>query len=172
MGKQAIGKTKGGFNTKIHMICTDENNPVIFSLSPGNAGDAPCGRELIKKLGKQKKQRYLLMDKAYEGDDTRFLAQSLNFKPVVPPKSNRKIPWNFDEVYNLISYFRQKNCNDDFVIYTGYYPNEVENYVEKLKKFKNIVIKFGRFIPKSASVFDKILGVKLASKNQFAEKIS
>lgn len=80
--------------------------------------------------------------------------------------------FNFGEVYNLISYFRQKNCNDDFVIYTGYYPNEVENYVEKLKKFKNIVIKFGRFIPKSASVFDKILGVKLASKNQFAEKIS
>jgi organic radical activating enzyme len=80
--------------------------------------------------------------------------------------------FNFDEVYNLISYFRQKNCNDDFVIYTGYYPNEVENYVEKFKKFKNIIIKFGRFIPKSASVFDKILGVKLASKNQFAEKIS
>ena len=80
--------------------------------------------------------------------------------------------FNFDEVYNLISYFRQKNCNDDFVIYTGYYPNEVENYIEKLKKFKNIVIKFGRFIPKSASVFDKILGVKLASKNQFAKKIS
>ena len=80
--------------------------------------------------------------------------------------------FNFDEVYNLISYFRQKNCNDDFVIYTGYYPNEVENYIEKLKKFKNIIIKFGRFIPKSASVFDKILGVKLASKNQFAEKIS
>lgn len=80
--------------------------------------------------------------------------------------------FNFDEVYNLISYFRQKNCNDDFVIYTGYYPNEVENYIEKLKKFKNIIIKFGRFIPKSASIFDKILGVKLASKNQFAEKIS
>ena len=95
MGKQAIGKTKGG---KIHMICTDENNPVIFSLSPGNAGDAPCGRELIKKLGKQKKQRYLLMDKAYEGDNTRLLAQSLNFKPIVPPKSNRKIPWIFDKV--------------------------------------------------------------------------
>ena len=31
-----IGKTKGGFNPKIHMICTNENNPVIFSLSPGN----------------------------------------------------------------------------------------------------------------------------------------
>ena len=50
--------------------------------------------------------------------------------------------FNFDEVYNLISYFRQKNCNDDFVIYTGYYPNEVENYVEKLKKFKKNLLLF------------------------------
>ena len=80
------------------MICTDENNAVIFPLSPGSAGDAPCGRELIKKLGKQKKQRYFLMDN-YAGDNTRFLAQSLNFKPVVPPKSNRKTPWNFDKVF-------------------------------------------------------------------------
>ena len=39
------------------------------------------------------------MDKAYEGDDTRFLAQSLNFKPIVPPKSNRKSPWIFDKVF-------------------------------------------------------------------------
>ena len=80
--------------------------------------------------------------------------------------------FNFDEIYNLISYFRQKNCNDDFVIYTGYYPDEIKNYIQELKKFENIIIKFGRFIPKSASVLDKILGVKLASENQFAKKIS
>ena len=48
------------------MICADEKNPVIFALSPGHFGDAPCGRKLICRLGKQKKQRYLLMDKAYE----------------------------------------------------------------------------------------------------------
>ena len=28
------------------------------------------------------------MGKAYEDNNTRFLAQSLNFKPIVPPKSN------------------------------------------------------------------------------------
>ena len=38
------------------------------------------------------------MDKAYEDNNTRFLTQSLNFKPIVPPKSNRKSPWNFDKV--------------------------------------------------------------------------
>ena len=78
---------------------------------------------------------------------------------------------SFDDVFRLISYFRSNNCNDDFVIYTGYYPNEIEKYIEKLRKFRNIIIKFGRFIPKSTPIFDKILGVTLASTNQFSEKI-
>ena len=115
MGKQAIGKTKGGFNTKIHMICTDENNPVIFSLSPGNAGDAPCGRELIKKLGKQKKQRYLLMGKAYEDNNTRFLAQSLNFKPIVPPKSNL-IKFCINRVTTLNDFFGKLSVSGVFLL--------------------------------------------------------
>jgi hypothetical protein len=109
--------SKGGFNTKIHMICTDENNPVIFSLSPSNAGDAPCGRGLIKKLGKQKKQRYLLMDKVYEGDNTRLLAQSLNFKPIVPPKSNRKIPWNFGSWYKVVYKRISENQSIDIITF-------------------------------------------------------
>ena len=54
MGKQAIGKTKGGLNTKIHMICTDENNPVIFSLSPGNAGMLHVAENLSKNSENKK----------------------------------------------------------------------------------------------------------------------
>ena len=97
-GKQAIGKTKGGWNTKVHMICADDRNPVIFTLLPGQNGDAPEGRALLEKLGKIKKKKYLLMDKAYEGYETRNLAETLNFIPVVPPKSNRKVPWLFDKI--------------------------------------------------------------------------
>ena len=48
----------------------------------------------------------------------------------------------------------------------------IKDYIQELKKFETIIIKFGRFIPKSDSIFDKILGIKLASENQFAEKIS
>ena len=49
---------------------------------------------------------------------------------------------SFDEVYNLISYFRTNGCDDDFVIYTGYYPNEITEYINKLGKFENIIVKF------------------------------
>lgn len=79
---------------------------------------------------------------------------------------------SYDEIFNLISYFRKKSCNDDFVIYTGYYPSELDDKIKELKRFKNIIIKFGRYIPNSAGRFDKTLGVTLASKNQFALKIS
>ena len=79
---------------------------------------------------------------------------------------------SFDEVYNLISYFRLNDCNDDFVIYSGYYPDEIENEINNLKKFKNIIVKFGRYIPNANSKYDEILGVTLVSDNQFSIKIN
>ena len=63
-------------------------------------------------------------------------------------------------------------CCDDIVIYTGYYPEEIKEQIEALSKYKNIVIKFGRFIPNSVRRFDGVLGVELASENQYAERIS
>ena len=38
----------------------------------------------------------MLMDRAYEGDETRQLVLSLGMIPVVPPKSNRIEPWEYD----------------------------------------------------------------------------
>ena len=77
----------------------------------------------------------------------------------------------FEEVYNFISEFRKTN-NDDVVIFTGYYPNEIESEIDKLKEFENIYLKVGRFIANSESVYDEVLGITLASSNQYGIKIS
>jgi pyruvate-formate lyase-activating enzyme len=77
----------------------------------------------------------------------------------------------FDELFDFIKDFREV-CDDDIVIYTGYYENEIEDKINKLKEFKNVIIKFGRFIPGQRSHLDKILKVKLANKEQYAKKIS
>lgn len=77
----------------------------------------------------------------------------------------------FDEIYDLIKYFRDKSCNDIFVIYTGYYPNEIEEELNKLRELNNIIVKFGRFIPNRPHRYDEVLGVELASDNQYAEVI-
>lgn len=78
----------------------------------------------------------------------------------------------------LIKAFRQYT-NDDIVIYTGYEKCELTDDMTSLsktynqiKQFQNIIIKFGRFIPNQQSHYDQILGIKLASNNQYAEVIS
>lgn len=78
---------------------------------------------------------------------------------------------SWEELYYFIDLFRDKS-NDDIVIYTGYEIGEVRDYVNILKEYKNIIIKFGRFIPNQKSYFDEVLGVNLASRNQYALKIS
>lgn len=81
----------------------------------------------------------------------------------------------FDDVMELIKYFRQKGCKDDFVIYTGYYEDELQKEIEFIESFVKdyggkIIVKFGRFIPDQESRWDEILGVELASPNQYAKE--
>ncbi len=77
----------------------------------------------------------------------------------------------WEDLYKLIFYFRQKT-EDDIIIYTGYYKEEKEKYINCLKQFSNIIIKYGRYIPGHEKHYDEILGIYLASNNQYAERIS
>lgn len=80
---------------------------------------------------------------------------------------------SFGEVIGLITTLRgEYRCDDDIVIYTGYNKDESEQWIQQLQTVPNIIIKFGRFVPDQQSHYDEILGVKLASDNQFAERIS
>ena len=80
----------------------------------------------------------------------------------------------FDSWDDLIEFSKQlrESTDDDIVIYTGYYKEEIIDKVETLCKYKNIVIKFGRYIPNQEKHYDEVLGVWLASNNQYAERIS
>ena len=77
----------------------------------------------------------------------------------------------FQELVSFIDEFR-KVSEDDIVIYTGYYESEIEKEIEILKNYKNIIIKFGRYIPNRNNRYDDVLGITLISDNQYAKKIS
>lgn len=79
---------------------------------------------------------------------------------------------SYNDLIMFISVFREQ-CDDDIVIYTGYKYDEIKENIDYIaKRYKNIIVKFGRFIPNQESHYDKTLGVTLASPNQYAEKIS
>lgn len=77
---------------------------------------------------------------------------------------------SWDDLQCLILNFRYYT-NDDIVIYTGYYKEEIDKEkIDWLKLYSPIIIKYGRFIPNNEEYFNNDLGVKLASKNQYTEK--
>ena len=107
------------------MVAASDRDGVIFSLSAGSCGDGPEGRALLRQLGPTDQPVYLLMDRAYEGDETRALAVELGYIPVVPPKSNRKNPWNYDK-----QLYKQRN--------------QVERLFRRIKRFRRIFTRYDK----------------------------
>jgi transposase len=105
------------------MVAADARTAINFSLSAGNDHDAPQGRLLLEDLGPMPEGLPLLMDRAYEGDQTRQLVLDLGMIPVVPPKANRLVPWS----YNRDLYKKR---------------NEIERLFRRLKGFRRIFSRF------------------------------
>lgn len=78
---------------------------------------------------------------------------------------------SFRDLLYFLQDFRQ-NSPDPIIIYTGYEEAEIEYEMEKLAAIGNVVIKFGRYLPGQKKHFDAILGVDLASDNQYAKYFS
>ena len=83
-------------------------------------------------------------------------------------------PFDSEEDLKILITYLRVSTQDDIVIYTGHTKEEVQEreIYQYLLKAKNIIIKFGRFIPNQQPHHDNTLGVELASDNQFAERIS
>ena len=107
------------------MVATSDRDGVIFSLSAGNCGDGPEGRALLRQLGPTDHPVSLLMDRAYEGDETRALAVELGYIPVVPPKRSRKNPWVYDK-----ELYKQRN--------------HVERLFRRIKRFRRIFTRYDK----------------------------
>ncbi len=107
------------------MAAADSRCALAFSLSPGQAGDAPAGRDLLRTLPALPRGGHLVMDRAYEGNETRQLALDLGLEPVVPPHPLRTTPW----LYNKAIYRRR---------------NEIERLFRRLKGFRRIFSRFDK----------------------------
>lgn len=80
----------------------------------------------------------------------------------------------FDSFEDVRDFLKELNkvSSDPVVIYSGYYKDEIEDKVKELTTiYSNLIIKYGRYVPGKEKRFDEVLGVWLASDNQYAEKV-
>jgi len=105
------------------MVAASARCAIGFSLSPGQASDAVEGRALLHSLQELPVGCHLIMDRAYEGNETRQLALDFGFIPVVPPKITRLEPWRYKKAL-----YRRRN--------------EIERLFRRLKGFRRIFSRF------------------------------
>ena len=94
-------------------------------LSGGERHDGPEGRISIEAVGRDFEGVPMLMDRVYEGDETRALASGNGHEPVVPPKKNRKEPWVYDKIK-----FKRRNV--------------VERLFRRLKAYRKICTRYDK----------------------------
>jgi transposase len=122
---QSIGKTRGGWNTKLHVVSADDKVVAALKLSSGREHGSRSGKELLKDKVAAEIKMPLLMDRAYENDEMRKLARELNYEPIVPPKSNRKTPWDYDR-----QLYKERN--------------KIERLFMRIKQFRKIFTRYDK----------------------------
>jgi transposase len=90
---QALGRSRGGFSTKIHAVVDALGYPVDLELTPGQVHDSVPAKNLLK----DKSAEYIIADKAYDSDELIDLIESQGSIPVIPSRSNRKKLREYDK---------------------------------------------------------------------------
>ena len=119
--ERAIGKSRGGATTKIHMAADALGNPLDFTVTGGEVHDAKAAPELIRKI---KAAENLIADKGYDSEEIRQQIRQAKMHPVIPRKSNStKSNPEFDQ-----HLYKQRHL--------------VENLFARLKHFRSIATRF------------------------------
>ena len=117
-----MGRSRGGLTTKIHALVDAEGRPIRFVLTPGQAGDAPAGLDLIDDLAPG---AILIADRAYDTNAIRDHAAACGAWANVPPRTIRKGTFAFSRFV-----YRQRNL--------------VERFFNRIKHFSGIATRYDR----------------------------
>jgi transposase len=87
---EGLGRSRGGFTTKLHARCDGYGRPLGFVLTPGQAHDVQGFGPLFRMVAHRIEA--LLADKGYDADAIRAEIAAAGVEAVIPAKSNRRIP--------------------------------------------------------------------------------
>lgn len=119
--KEALGRSKGGFSTKIHILTDALGNPLKFILTAGQRNDITQAKSLCESISCST----VIADKAYDCDDFVETLAKKKCDPNIPPRSNRKNPREYD-----------KNIYEE--------RHVIECFIGKIKHFRRIFSRYDK----------------------------
>ena len=120
--QQAVGRSRGGRNTKIHALADVKGRLIAILLTGGEAHDCPVAERLIRRV---KLSKCMLGDTAYDSASLREELGDHGTKPVIPNRCNRKQPFTFNKRLYKLRW-------------------RIENAFNRLKDFRRIATRYDR----------------------------
>jgi transposase len=117
--KEALGRSRGGFSTKIHVACDGLGKPTEITLTPGQTHDVTQGPELIANNEADK----VIADKGYDSDEFVAKIEAAGATAVIPPRKNRLDP----RPYDTLAYKKR---------------NAVARFISRIKQFRRVATRY------------------------------
>ena len=118
---QALGRSRGGFGTKIHAVVNPFGHPVAVHLTGGEAADSPQLPELIKT----QETTAVIADKGYDSDENRAAIREIGAEPCIPPRRHRKEEIAYDR-----HLYKERNV--------------VERFFGRIKQFRRVGTRYDK----------------------------
>jgi transposase len=119
--QQALGRSRGGFSTKIHIAVDALGNPLRLLLTAGQRHDSPQAAALIKDFEPQA----LIADKGYDSDALIEAAKAKGIEAVIPPKKSRLVQRDYDR-----HLYRERHL--------------IECFINKIKHYRRVFSRFDK----------------------------
>ncbi len=116
---QALGRSRGGFSTKIHIAVDALGNPLRLLLTAGQRHDSPQAAALLEDFVPQA----LIADKGYDSDALIESVIAKGIEAVIPPKKNRLVQREYDQ-----HLYRERHL--------------IECFINKIKHFRRVFSRF------------------------------
>lgn len=120
--EEALGRSKGGYTTKIHALVDALGNPIRICLTGGHRHDVTQAVKLLEGWETERILR-VLGDKGYDSDAIIVMIEAMKAEAVIPPKANRVVQREYDK-----DFYKERHL--------------VECFFNKLKQFRRVFSRF------------------------------
>ena len=120
-GAQSLGRSRGGFSTKIHLATDALGNALRFILTGGERNDITQAEQLIENLSAE----YVIADKGYDSEAFVLKVKEHNSEAVIPSRGNHKVQREIDK-----HLYKERHL--------------IENQIGKLKQFRRVFSRFDK----------------------------